>query len=454
GLLSLMFFLSGCVTAPVSTPGLTTQALTLRPSIVSTSTVTIPPTPTMASPTSITALYPFTPTFIPATLPSDLIVAYIVEDALWIWKQNSSQQLLQRQNISAVLSDDGQWILFRQRHISPDGSAPSDEIWVVRTNGSELTHLVGSDDLMALTGKKVLIDDFSWLPGQHEILFNTEEIIEGPPGSWPLFDLYSLRLSGQITQLLEPGEGGRFIPSPNGLHIALVTDSRIGILNLENGVQRTLLEFEPLEFPSDGGLRTPKVIWDPQSQFVITSIPPQKLYYPEEYKGEPEVVWRLSVNGQVESIAQWQPLARVSGIAPAPNLQYFFYLHNSCADGMGMLYVYNLTATAGYPLFCLWELPQWVPDGEHFIYEHEGLWQLGSISDITNQPLDVLNVPTDPNVHASPQLTWINDEYFLLVLRSSDVCTLNIAILPGVVKEIARTPPNVCPRSVDFSLSK
>jgi len=81
---------------------------------------------------------------------------------------------------------------------------PSDELWVLRTDGSELHRLAGSDDLMTLTGKKVLTDYFSWLPNHHEILFNTEEIVEGPPGSWPLFDLYSVNLTGQITQLIKP----------------------------------------------------------------------------------------------------------------------------------------------------------------------------------------------------------------------------------------------------------
>ena len=138
-----------------------------------------------------------------------------------------------------------------------------DELWVVRTHGSEIKRLVGSDDLLALTGKKVLMDYFSWVPGRHEILFNTEEIIDGPPGSQPLFDLYSVDLAGQITQLLEPGDAGRFVSSPDGIHVALVTGSRIKVFELETGKQRTLLEFERVGVPMDGGLPTPKVVWDP-----------------------------------------------------------------------------------------------------------------------------------------------------------------------------------------------
>lgn len=422
---------------------------TLIPTVVS---PTLFPTSTVIPITDT----PHTATFPAVPLPNDLVVAYVVEDALWIWTQNGPQVLLQQQNISApIFSDDGQWILFRQRHISLDGINPTlDELWVARTDGSEIERLVGSDDLMALTGKKVLMDYFSWLPGQNKILFQTEAIIDGPPGSWPLFNLYSLDLSGQIAQLIEPGEGGRFVSSPDGSHVALVTDSKLGILDLKTGAQRTLLEFEPVGFPSDGGLSTPKAVWDPYGQFVVTSILPQNLYYPEKYAGEPTQVWRMFVNGQIELIAELQLVARFAGVDFSPNLQYLFYLDGSCVDGMGMLFVRNLESGEESPLSCVWELPQWAPDSEHFIYELDWLWQLGSISEKTNQPLDVLNIPTDPDVHASLPLTWINDEYFLLVLRSSDACTLNIATLQGRITEITRTPPDNCLRGVTFSLAK
>ena len=238
--------------------------------------------------------------------------------------------LAQQKYMSDTLfSDDGHWILFRQRHISLDGINPTfDELWVVRTDGSETKRLVGSDDLMAVTGKKVLMDYFSWLPGEPKLLFNTEEIIDGPPGSSPLFDLYSVDLAGQITQLLKPGDAGRFVPSPDGVHVALATGTSIKVLDLDSGEQRTLLEFEPMKVPIDGGPRTPKMVWDPNGQFVLTSILPENLYYPDKYGGEPEQVWRLFVNGQVELVAQLQPVSpNHAGINISPDLQYFFYLN-------------------------------------------------------------------------------------------------------------------------------
>ena len=439
--LFLLAFLSGCtptlVPATVSVPE-TTKTPTATASIVPTEISNIPSTSTLTS----------------VSLPDGLVVVYLVEDSLWIWKQNSARLLVEQKGIfDPQLSDDGQWIVFQQEYISPVNMDHSEEVWAIRTDGSELHRLLSPDDLIPLAGEEeLLVNDIGWLPDRHQLLFNTKKIIEGPPERWPVFDLYLLDLSGRITRLADPGLGGKFIPSPNGLYIAVVTDSRIGIIDLESGGQRVFFEFDRLWLGCEC-LHIPEVVWDPQSQFVITSIPPQKLHYPEEYAGEPEQVWRLFVNGQVELVAQWKPLARVSGIAVDPTLQHFFYLHNSCSDAMGMLYVYDLASTEEDPFFCVWELPQWAPDGEHFIYNWDGLWRLGSVFDVTayGRPLDVLNVPTDPDVQVSPQLTWMNDQYFLLTLRSSDSCTLSIATLEGIVAEIIRTPPNSCP-DADFSL--
>ena len=456
--LSLIFFLFSCVSVPVPTPVLVadrTQLLPTTTPIISTSTITVPATLTI-TPLATATLYPSTPTFVSASLPRDLVVAYVVEDELWIWKQNSLRLLAQRQNISdPMLSEDGQWLLFRQRHIQLDGNPPSDEVWIMRTDGRDVQRLVGSDDLMTVAGRQesLLIGEIGWLPGRHEILLNTHKITEGPPGSWPAFDLYLLDLSGHVTRLAEPGKGGKFIPSPDGSHVALVTDSRIGILDLESGEQRSLLEFERVGLGCEC-LYTPQVVWDPQGNFVMTSILPKNFYYPTEYTGEPEKVWRLFVSGKAELVTQFQPASPfTTGISVAPDFQNFLYFKDSCPDAMGTLYVRSLKTGEEYPLSCLMDLPRWVPDNEHFIYK-SGIWQLGNIHDTTSQPVDFLNVPTDPDVYASPQLRWINNEYFLLVLRSLDECTLSVGTLQGVMTEIARTPPDVCPWSPDFSLSR
>lgn len=451
-LFTFMFFLTSCTSAPLTTPlsvGDKTQTPVIATSVIT--TVTVIPSPIVAITPKI-----YTPPFVPASLPKDLIFTYIAEDELWVWKQGSLKLLAQRQNISAPqISDDGQWIVFRQRFISGGNNThPFDELWIVRTDGSELHRLLGQDDLVALTGEEaaLLIYDANWIPETHTILFNIERVIEGPPGSVPLFDLYSLDITGQVNRLVEAGYGGKFSISPNGAHVALTTNSRIAVLDLRNNEQRTLLDYKPLLIPTEITFIA-DAVWDPQGQFVMTAIPPEKLYY-SDYAGEPVQVWQLFVNGQKELITEFKPFFPNPWVSFSPNLHHFFYINNPCFDGMGMLTVHDITSTSETSLFCTWDLPHWAPDNEHFYYQEGGLWQLGNISDNTSQPLDILNASTESHVHISPQLTWINEEYFLLILCSRDMCTLNIATLQGIVTEITQTSPDKRPQNIDFSFPK
>ena len=105
------------------------------------------------------------PTLVATSLPSDLVVAYIVEDALWLWKQNSAQLLIQRQHIfDPQLSDDGQWLTFQQEYISLKENVHSEEVWAIRLDGSELHRLLGIDDLISLVDEEAphLIYDIGW----------------------------------------------------------------------------------------------------------------------------------------------------------------------------------------------------------------------------------------------------------------------------------------------------
>ncbi|HEX2993608.1 MAG TPA: hypothetical protein VHP14_02225 [Anaerolineales bacterium] len=362
------------------------------------------------------------------------------------------QLLIRRENIfDPLLSDDGQWLVFQQRHNHPNGSISMVEVWATRTDGTELHRLIGSDDLNFLVNDETahFIHQIAWVPGRHELLFNTEKVIEGPPERWPVFDLFLLDLSGKVIRLAKAGQGGKFFPSPDGSYVAVASSSRIRILDLKNGGQRASLKFDPVGLGCEC-VYIPEIAWDPGSQFILTAIAPQNLYYPETYNDELERVWRLSSNGRVDLVSQFQPLALGEGIKTAPTAQYFFYLSTSCPDAMGMLHVYNLASGEATPLFCVWNLPHWVPDGEHFIYNWDLVWRFGSIFESTgaDRPLDLLNAFPDTN----SQLTWMDTEYFLLRSRNKDTCTLSIASLEGIIKEIVRTTSDVCP-GFDFNLS-
>lgn len=136
--------------------------------------------------------------------------------------------------------------------------------------------MLSQDQLASLAegDSQLILDHIEWLPNSRQLAFNTQELTLEAPGYQPAYDLYLLDISGAITQLAGPGEGGDFYPSPDGHYIAAAIPSRIGIFDLKTGVFTSSLDFEPYRGPVDP-TRPPVLYWDKNSQFITTTILPK-----------------------------------------------------------------------------------------------------------------------------------------------------------------------------------
>ncbi len=396
-----------------------------------------------------------TPTPIPrieAALPDGLKVVYIVEDSLYLWSSGQTERILMRAAIHRPLvSPDGEWIIFRQ---TLDTAPWAESIWAMQADGSDLQRIMGPADLEALVngGADLFIDDMKWMPGRHELVFNTKEITEGPPGERPRFDLYVLDLAGNVTRLAAAGQGGSFVFSPSGRYLATVNDVRIGLIDLESGEHQTLQDVSDARIPA-GHVYASSVAWDPGERFVVALAIPGRAISPDEGDGQ-EQVWRLAIDGTAEMMflrKAYLPHAP----SLSPNAQFLLYLDTGCSDAQGLLHLHDLAAGEGRPLYCVWNVPWWAADSDHFLFWQDGFWQTGQISATSRRLMEFLSLPTDNLVQVTPQIDWIDNANFLLTLRSRsrNVCTLSIATLEGVAAEIVRTTPESCPEA-DFSLSE
>jgi len=424
----LIFFLLGC------TP------TTSTPTVEITSTSSVVPTENLVISTS-------TPMALPENILNDLTIAYKVYDeinlySIWIWKHNTLKKMLQQKHIyNPIVSSDGEWLVFIQIKFVTDNNLPTSEVWLIRTDGSDLQLLLSSGELNNLSydGRILEINQIDWIPNQDKLLFTTNNNFKERPGLDPNFDLYSLDLEGQITKLANPEDGGIFTSSPNGKYVAVASRNRIGVINLETGENLTLLNFEPFLQPCEC-YHVPPIFWGSQNDFILTSILPHNFHY--DYAGEPVQVWKLFTNGQDELVTEFKlPSLRIK---VSSNTQYFFYSGDGCLGKDKMLYIYTLEYENEEAHSCLsGDLIEWTPDSEHFVYQLHGLLQLGDINDKNNsQPIEFLNMLNESDVDISEQWVWIDDEYFLLKLQDEETCTLNIATLQGIVKEIIRTDVN------------
>jgi hypothetical protein len=387
-----------------------------------------------------------------------LLVAYAVQDDLWIWKNGVGTRVYQRVGVADPLagvwhprvSPNGVWIAFEEYEPALDQLGPIRTLRLVSTDGSRSYPLIEPQDLSLLFAQDTspLLDEFEWASEGLLLLFNTHHLLLGPPGSWPNFDLFSVDLSGQILQLAAPGEGGRFFPSPDGRFAALATTTEIGVLDLTTLERRALLKFDPFLMGCEC-LRIPEVTWSPDSASFLVSIPPADLLYPDQYGGEPEQIWRLTVEGSTALIAEVQPLgdqfATQSFSPDGTKLAYLRSPSDLCED-LPALHIRDISTSSDQgPLHCITQPPEWTPDSSHYIFSRGYGWELGNAYDTSTEPLDFLSTPHDPSYHSRPEITWIDDAYFLLTLSSRTACTLTIATLDGVVTTIVRTEQGSCP---------
>jgi hypothetical protein len=183
----------------------------------------------------------------------------------------------------------------------------------------------------------------------------------------------------------------------------------------------------------------------------MTSIPSPNIYYPDDFGGEPEEIWRLSVNGSAELIAQVAPSTLINNVVLlSPNLErYFYYDGSTCKSGLFTIQIRELsTDTVLREIPCFSKFPIWVPDGEHFLFTAEH-WELGNIFDSTTKVLEFLT-QENMKTHWSTDITWIDETYFLHRSRSDDQEIINLVTLDGIIAQIVKTLPDA---SVQFSYS-
>jgi hypothetical protein len=117
---------------------------------------------------------------------------------------------------NAVVSDDGQTVVYT-RYLRQTDLV---EIWAVGFNGGESWRLVDSDTFVGLAQgfARAIPQQMLALPN-NKVVFNTSEFGYKTDR---LDDLHLLDLdSGQLTTLLQPGEGGQFSWSADGEYILI-----------------------------------------------------------------------------------------------------------------------------------------------------------------------------------------------------------------------------------------
>jgi Tol biopolymer transport system component len=236
----------------------------------------------------------------------------LVEDGnLRVWEEATSETrtLVDSGDVIAVtMSGDGQVVAFLRRSAVQRSDLEWYEqsaLWAVDGNGENPRELVSAEELRSLLGAtetdSTNIPQMEWIPGTHRLLYSGWTYLvqaEGESHAVPegLYQVDADTATNAV--LVAEGTNLRFVPSPDGEQIALMSPTSLGFVNVDG----TDLRQDVLTYPAVGitGPLFPVGAWAEDSHaFLITGS-----LETDPAAGFNFSIWRVPVDGsQPDSLA-------------------------------------------------------------------------------------------------------------------------------------------------------
>jgi len=325
-------------------------------------------------------------------------VVFVKDGDLMVWEEATGQTdtLFDADDaIRVTLSDDGQVVAFLRRSIIGDLDSEWHEqsaLWAVGRSGENPRELVSAEELRRLLDASETdstnIPQLEWIPGTHRLLYSGWTYFvqaEGESHAIPQ-GLYLADADTLANTVLTPaGESIRFVPSPDGRHIALISPTGLSFLNPDGSGNRP----DVLTYPSIGetGPLFPAGIWTQDSHsFLITGSLERHPSTNHNF-----TIWRVPLDGSPA-----QPLAVITAsitdsVSFSPDGRYVAFFRHAGPTGQPTdfgWYVASLAPEAG-PLavprgsYLFWRNLHWSPAGAAYAFAGRTLFQLcpGAVQD-------------------------------------------------------------------------
>jgi len=254
------------------------------------------------------ALAPTTsPTLPPSATPvavQTAVVVFVKDGDLLAWDEATGQTetlFAAADAISVTMSDDGQVVVFLRRSVvqrAENEWYEQSALWAVDRNGENARPLVSEEELRRLLNASEIdstnIPQMAWIPGTHRLLYSGWTYLvqaEGESHAVPE-GLYQVDTDTVANAVLVPdGSNLRFLPSPDGEQIALMSLTGLSFVNPDGSNRR-----EDVLTYSQVGMAAPLFptgVWTEDSRaFLITG----------SLEADPTVgfgfsIWRVPVDG-------------------------------------------------------------------------------------------------------------------------------------------------------------
>jgi hypothetical protein len=349
----------------------------------------------------------------------DLVVVFTRDNNAWLWTEDGGERQLTKDGGvgQVLLSDDKLVIAFRR----------GNGIWAINADGSDERQLVKESELpipqegeLADYITAMTIDQLAWIPGSHQLLFNTRMLTDGPglllsDDLWRV-DAYTLSLEN----LFAPGEGGNFAIAPDGNRVAVITPDSISVTTINGEDKQRIFGYTPVITYSEFRYYA-RPIWSPSSDVLGVVIPPPDRLGMENHAFG---IWRLHANGTPAGLVGTIE-ARSTNPLPEPvinpTLEMIAYLSGPEVDPerTDLLFV-TWGDTIGDPTFYTSRVTSfgaWSPSGGRFSFTRPPS-EIAFVSTFTGH-LDEEPRPVGNGESAAINVHWVDDDRYLYLQASA-----------------------------------
>jgi hypothetical protein len=349
---------------------------------------------------------------------------------LWMWIDGtgSARKIVSTGDVTeARISPDGNLVVFVRTFNYLNFS-----MWLINADGTNERLLIPLEKFNAMKNNPDALGAqpyvWDWVPGTRRLAIVSSPTHDGP-GMMVNDDLWYVNVdTGELKQILPPGQGGVFYFSPDGQQIALVTPKTISLVNSDGTQRRQSVLQYPL-VSTYGEYRyyaTPK--WSPDSRLLRVAVLPQE---PLAEPRQNVSLWEIPTDGSPAKMIG--AVACLPQLAPelSPDLNRMAYLreHGVPSDNQSELHLAapNDTGDTIYQSGLL-DFMGWAPDSNRFVFssgtDHKA--QLGQIGQ---------GVVPFSDVDPAAAVSWLKNGKVIFLHRTSSSWEIRIGA-PGGASEV------------------
>ncbi len=445
--------LIGCKETTAVTPtaalptGIAGSTGTLLPTIMSTDVLpTSIPTPTAVTP--ITQL-----------AGQSAAVVFVKDGDIQAWDEATGQTetvFSSGDVIAVMMSDDGQVVAFLRRTQVKQSELDWYEqsaLWAVDANGENARELVSAVDL----GRRLNAEDrdstdvaqIEWIPGTHRLLFSGMKYLvmaEGAAHAAPE-GLYAVDVDAlTVTELAPVGYRLRFVPSPDGQYIALMSHTGLSFMDADGDNWRQ----DVLIYPERGVPIPvfPQGVWAQDAHAFILAAPMEN----ESPFVLNFTIWHAPLDGSpIESLATVTDDSHPASVTFSPDGERAaFYRWPEPAWLITPFASKAGPVATGAPIELGYANLHWSPGGVAYAFPDKFAGRLSRLCPDAERNTDLCGEPIDLGGQIAA-IQWISDAAFLFMTR--DPYSLSLGRLDGAITPIVTWSADEWPSLRSFSVA-